>query len=101
MDRLTHESLLLELKRIHEKTEITFVHVTHDFIEAISLADRMAVLRDGKIEQCGSLDEILRSPKNLFLAKFVGVKNLLKGRIIRDNGRYVFEGGLRIVLDVR
>ncbi len=99
LDRLTHESLLLELKRIHEKTETTFVHVTHDFIEAISLAERMAVLRDGKIEQCGSVDEILRNPKNLFVAKFVGVKNLLKGRIVRENGRYVFEGGLRIVLD--
>jgi len=99
LDRLTHENLLLELKRIHENTDTTFIHVTHDFIEAISLANRMAVLRNGKIEQCGSVEEILGTPKNIFVARFVGVKNLLRGRIAGKNGYYVFEGGIRIVLD--
>jgi len=101
LDRLTHESLLLELKRIHEESEITFVHVTHDFIEAISLAKRMAVIRNGRIEQCGSVEEILKKPKNVFVAEFVGVKNLLRGRIVRENGSFVFEGGIRIHLDGR
>ncbi len=99
LDRLTHENLLLELKRIHESTGTTFIHVTHDFIEAISLANRIAVLKDGKIEQCGSVEDILRNPRNVFVAKFVGVKNLLRGRIVGENGYYVFEGGIRIILN--
>ncbi len=99
LDRLAHENLLLELRRIHESTETMFVHVTHDFIEAISLANRIAVLKDGKIEQCGSVEEILRNPKNEFVAKFVGVKNLLRGKIVRENGHYVFDGGIRVTLD--
>ena len=99
LDRLTHESLLLELKRIRESIGTTFIHVTHDFVEAISIADRIAVLNDGKVEQCGSVDEILRNPGNEFVARFVGVKNLLRGRIVRENGRYVFDGGIRLILE--
>ncbi len=99
LDRLTHESLLMELRRVHEESGTTFVHVTHDFIEAISLASRMAILRDGKIEQCGSVEEILRRPKNEFVARFVGVKNLLRGKITNREGRSIFEGGISLTLD--
>jgi len=99
LDRLTHESMLMELRRIHEESGITFVHVTHDFIEAISLASRMAILREGRIEQCGSVEEILRRPRNEFVARFVGVKNIFEGSICRENGRYVFEGDLSITLE--
>ena len=99
LDRLTHEALLLELREIYENSQLTFVHVTHDFIEAIALAKRMAVIRNGKIEQCGNVEEVLRKPENRFVAEFVGVKNLLKGRIIRENGSYVFDGGIRLHLD--
>ncbi len=100
LDRLTHESLIIELRRIHRETGTTFVHVTHDFMEAVSLAERMAILREGRIEQCGRVEEILRNPKNVFVASFVGVKNLLEGRIVRENGKVVFEsGGLKVELD--
>ena len=99
LDRLTHESMLMELRRIHEESGITFVHVTHDFIEAISLASRMAILRDGRIEQCGSVEEILRRPRNEFVARFVGVKNIFEGAVYSENGRYVFEGDLSITLE--
>ncbi len=93
LDRLTHENLLIELRRIHRKTGITFVHVTHDFVEAIALADRMAILKDGVIEQCGEVEDILRNPKNEFVARFVGVKNLISGTLRKENGHCIFENG--------
>ena len=100
LDRLTHENLVAELRRIHKESGATFIHVTHDFMEAISLAERMAILRDGRIEQCGEVGEILRRPKNVFVASFVGVKNLVEGRIVGENGRRFFEcGRLRFELD--
>jgi molybdate transport system ATP-binding protein len=99
LDRLTHENLILELKKIHKNSNLTFIHVTHDFIEAIALAKRMAIIRNGKIEQFGDVDEIINNPKNEFVAKFVGYKNFLKGRVKKENGYSIFEGGLEIYLD--
>ncbi len=81
LDRLTHESLMVELKKLHEETDTTFIHVTHDFVEAITLASRIAIIRKGKIEQCDTVENILKHPKNEFVAKFVGMKNLLDGYV--------------------
>ncbi|WP_229075069.1 ABC transporter ATP-binding protein [Actinoplanes sp. DH11] len=61
-----------ELKALHARLGVTTVHVTHDQTEALVLADRLAVLRDGRLEQLGTPDEIWRTPATLFVARFVG-----------------------------
>ena len=99
LDRLTHENLILELKNIYENSHLTFIHVTHDFIEAIALAKRMAIIRNGKIEQFGEVDEIINNPKNEFVARFVGYKNFLDGKVKKEDNHYIFEGDIEIYLD--
>ena len=64
-----------ELKRLHEETDITFLMVTHDFSEVLSLANRVAVMNQGKIEQIGEVTEIFEKPCSPFVADFVGMKN--------------------------
>jgi iron(III) transport system ATP-binding protein len=70
-----------EIRRIHDRTRITTIYVTHDQKEALSLADRLAVMRDGRIEQLGGAREIYRSPANRFVAEFIGECNWLAGEL--------------------
>ena len=63
----------------------TIIHVTHDYEEAIALADRVAVFEDGEITQLGKPSEIFRHPKSDFIAKFVGIKNFYRGRLCKDS----------------
>jgi iron(III) transport system ATP-binding protein len=71
-----------EIRRIHDQTRITTLYVTHDQKEALSMADRMAVLRDGRIEQIGSPREVYRQPANRFVADFIGEANWIPGCIV-------------------
>lgn len=75
-----------EIRRIHGETRITTVYVTHDQKEALSLADRMAVMRQGVIEQVGDPRSVYRSPANKFVADFMGETNWLQGRIQSRTG---------------
>lgn len=68
------------LKKLHGRTGITFLMVTHDFSEAITLARRGAVLNRGKIEQTGTIDEIFQEPGSKFVANFVGMRNLFRAK---------------------
>jgi len=68
-----------ELRRIHDQTRLTTLYVTHDQKEALSMADRMAVLRDGRIEQIGTPRQVYRHPANRFVADFIGEANWLPG----------------------
>jgi iron(III) transport system ATP-binding protein len=70
-----------EIRRIHAQTRITTIYVTHDQKEALSLADRMAVLRDGLIEQIGDPRTIYRSPANRFVADFIGESNWIEATV--------------------
>ena len=79
LDPRTKQALWIELKRIHRELKVTTIHVTHNFEEAISLGDRIAVMNEGKIVQIGTPDEIFRKPKSMFVAEFVGADNLFKG----------------------
>jgi len=72
-----------EIRRIHARTRITTIYVTHDQKEALSLADRMAVMRDGVIEQLGDPRAIYRSPANRFVADFIGETNWLPAEVQR------------------
>jgi iron(III) transport system ATP-binding protein len=70
-----------EIRRIHEQTRITTIYVTHDQKEALSLAKRMAILRDGRIEQIGDPRTVYRAPNSRFVADFIGETNWLSGTV--------------------
>lgn len=77
LDLKLREQMQFELKRIQREVGITFVYVTHDQDEALSMSDRIAVFNEGRIEQVGSPLEVYESPVNEFVAGFVGVSNLI------------------------
>ena len=78
------------LRRLHEQTGQTTVFVTHDQDEALELADRVVLLRDGRIEQVGTPDEIYHAPASPYVFEFIGRANVLEGRV--ESGRFVAEG---------
>ncbi len=75
-----------EIRRIHNQLGATTIYVTHDQDEALSLADRIVVLRDGSIRQVGTPHELYESPKYLDVAEFMGFRNRLSGRVLRIDG---------------
>ncbi|WP_082571165.1 ABC transporter ATP-binding protein [Agromyces sp. Root1464] len=79
LDRQVRASMQLELKRLQHEVGLTFVVVTHDQEEAMSMADRIAVLRDGRLEQLASPQELYAHPASRFVASFIGTANLLDG----------------------
>ena len=81
LDLKLRKSLQLELKRIQIEVGITFVYVTHDQEEALTMSDRIAVMNQGKVEQLGLPEELYDRPATRFVADFMGTTNLLKGRI--------------------
>ena len=87
LDAKLREEMRTELVRLHFDLGFTFLYVTHDQIEAMTMGDRIGVLNEGKILQIGIPDEIYNSPKNIFVAKFVGspVINLLSAAIEENN----------------
>jgi len=90
-----------ELKRLHRQVQTTTIYVTHDQEEAMTLGDRVVVMKDGIIHQCGTPFEVYEHPTNRFVAGFVGTPpmNFLDGRIVRVEDRLVFdEGENRLVL---
>lgn len=84
LDRKTRDDLILLLKDLHREFDITLIHVTHNFDEALALADRIAIMKEGKISQVGDSTEIFRHPKDKFVADFVGVENIIKGVARKD-----------------
>src|SRR6187549_159371 len=79
LDLKLRKEMQLELKRIQHEVEITFVHVTHDQEEAMTMADRIAVMNKGHIEQLGAPTALYENPKTAFVAGFLGVSNLIAG----------------------
>lgn len=79
LDRQVRASMQLELKRLQHEVGLTFVVVTHDQEEAMSMADRIAVLRDGRLEQLATPQELYADPASRFVASFIGSANLLDG----------------------
>jgi len=84
LDRKTRDELMQELKEIHRKFDITIIHVTHNFDEALMLADRIAIMKNGEISQVGTSTEIFRHPADKFVADFVGVENIIEGTAEKD-----------------
>jgi spermidine/putrescine transport system ATP-binding protein len=86
LDLKLRQAMQLELKRIQREVGITFVYVTHDQEEALTMSDRIAVMNDGEVEQIASPEEIYSSPASVFVASFIGVANLLPATVdvVRD-----------------
>jgi multiple sugar transport system ATP-binding protein len=98
LDAKLRNELRVEIKRLHARLgNTTMIYVTHDQIEAMTLADRIVVMKEQKIQQIGSPDEIYRRPSNLFVAGFVGSPqmNFVKGKIEGDGDGAVFVTGKR------
>jgi spermidine/putrescine transport system ATP-binding protein len=79
LDLKLRKQMQLELKMIQHDVAVTFIHVTHDQEEAMTMADRIAVMNAGRIEQLGTPDELYERPRTTFVAGFLGVSNLLRG----------------------
>jgi len=73
------------LKQIHKELKTTTIHITHDFNEALYLADKIAVVNNGEVVQFGTPKEIFETPNSLFVAKFIGSKNILINNTIKEN----------------
>jgi spermidine/putrescine transport system ATP-binding protein len=86
LDLRLRKQLQIELKRIQQEVGITFVHVTHDQEEAMTMADTIAVMNHGRIEQAGSAAELYERPRTAFVANFLGVSNLVDARLRATEG---------------
>jgi putative spermidine/putrescine transport system ATP-binding protein len=80
LDKNLREQMQVEIKRIHREVGITMIYVTHDQTEAMTMSDRIAVFREGRIEQLGSPLEVYDRPANRFVAEFIGDSNFFAGR---------------------
>ena len=84
LDLKLRKDMQIELKNIQKKTGITFIYVTHDQEEALSMSDTIVVMAGGKIQQIGSPTDIYNEPKNAFVADFIGESNILDGIMLED-----------------
>ena len=84
LDLKMRKDMQIELKEMHKKLGITFIYVTHDQEEALTLSDTIVVMNEGKIQQIGTPTDIYNEPQNSFVADFIGESNILNGRMIKD-----------------
>jgi multiple sugar transport system ATP-binding protein len=101
LDAALRISMRAEIKQLHQNMQTTFIYVTHDQAEALTLADRIVVMKDGQILQIGTPDEIYEHPKNIFVASFLGVPqiNLIEGNLLEEGGQLFFQSaGIRVNL---
>lgn len=84
LDLKMRKDMQLELKEMHERLGITFVYVTHDQEEALTLSDKIVVMSNGRIQQIGSPTDIYNEPTNAFVADFIGESNILDGTMLKD-----------------
>ena len=85
LDSRLRKSMQSELKALHRQLGLTFIFVTHDQEEALSMSDRVAIMRDGVIQQIGTPRDIYQTPANAFVARFIGESNLLEGEVVRQS----------------
>ena len=103
LDAKLREDMVFELKRLQRELGITAIYVTHDQVEALAMSNRVAVMRDGKIQQVGRPREVYESPRSRFVADFIGTSNFIDGVVDAREGKvYVVratEGVLRVRSD--
>ncbi len=101
LDAKLRAQMRMEIRQLHDKLKTTTIYVTHDQIEAMTMADKIVVMNSGKIEQIGSPDEVYERPVSMYVADFIGSPsmNFLEGRVLEDGGAYYFAGaGMRLPL---
>ncbi len=84
LDLKLRKEMQIELKRIHQQTDITFIYVTHDQEEALTMSDTVVVMKDGIIQQIGTPQDIYNEPVNAFVADFIGESNIVDGIMHKD-----------------
>ncbi len=104
LDAKLRQKLLIELDTIHDEVGITFIFVTHDQEEALSVSDRIAVMNKGEVLQIGTPNEIYETPVNEFVADFIGETNFIEGKVTEVNDKYGYAenellGRFKIELD--
>jgi spermidine/putrescine transport system ATP-binding protein len=97
LDAKLRHAMQVELKRLQKKLGITFVFVTHDQEEALTMSDRIAVVNKGRIEQLGDSTDIYHLPRTTFVADFIGKANIIEAKLIADEGNFT---RLRLSSDV-
>lgn len=100
LDAQLRTQMRLEIKRLHQRVGSTIIFVTHDQVEAMTMADRIVIMKDGHIQQVGTPSEVYHKPANSFVARFIGAPsmNLLNGKF--TDGGVTLAGGQMIALDV-
>ncbi|WP_326679976.1 ABC transporter ATP-binding protein [Streptomyces sp. NBC_01237] len=93
LDLKLRRQMQLELKRIQTEVGITFVHVTHDQEEAMTMADTVAVMNGGRVEQLGAPADLYENPRTTFVANFLGTSNLIEGEIVSTGAELVVSAG--------
>lgn len=96
LDRKLRVEMRLELKRLQHEVGIAFIFVTHDQEEALTMADRAAVMSDGKVLQIGTPEELYETPRSLFVANFIGESNVFTGRLSVGSNETVLRQGDRV-----
>lgn len=94
LDKNLREQMQIEIKRIHREVGITMIYVTHDQTEAMTMSDRIAVFRDGRIEQVGSPLDVYARPANRFVGQFIGDSNFFAGRADPVRPRWIELSGI-------
>jgi spermidine/putrescine transport system ATP-binding protein len=95
LDLKLRKQMQVELKQIQREVGITFLYVTHDQEEALSMSDRIAVMNAGRIEQCGAPEDVYERPTGEFVAGFIGISNLIAGTV-EDSGQVRIAHGVRV-----
>ena len=98
LDLKMRQEMQIELKHMHDELEITFIYVTHDQEEALTMSDKIVVLSEGRIQQIGTPEDIYNEPQNAFVADFIGESNIFKG-IMTGHMKVRFCGGEFIGMD--
>ena len=102
LDAKLRNQMRAEIILLRQQLDTTFVYVTHDQTEAMTLGDRIVIMKDGFIQQVGSPEEVFERPSNLFVAEFIGAPkmNIVRTNLIRENGKYfVTPFGAKIEVD--
>ena len=89
LDKKLRDEMQLELRALQKNIGITFIFVTHDQQEAISMSDRVAVMNDGKIQQLSEPNELYKNPENIFVSDFIGETNFLKAETKSSDGEFI------------
>ncbi len=99
LDLKLRKQMQVELKQIQREVGITFVYVTHDQEEALSMSDRIAVMHAGRVAQCGPPEDVYEHPSGEFVAGFIGISNLIEGTVA-DRGQVRLDNGMRMPVSV-